>query len=247
MKSKDRSVLEMEEKFSPVWPHGEIKQVFHDVYMVTGTNIIFFDGLRIQASRNMIIVRENHALTLINTVRLDDQGLKSLDELGSVKNIIRIGAFHGRDDAFYQQKYNAKLWAISSMEFSHGEKLDFDISTTPLPLKNAKAMAFQTTKLKEAVILLNSDGGILISCDSIKNWTKQDHFFDEKTFLLMKEAGSVGEAIIDNTWLSAMAPKKNELEKILSLDFKHLLSAHGEPLKYKAKSAIAHSIEKIVD
>lgn len=237
---------EMHHNFSPAWPHGEITQIFENVFMVTGTNIIHHDGERIQSSRNMVIVREDRALTLINTVRLSEDGLKALEYLGQVTNIIRIGAFHGRDDAFYQHRYHAKLWAFSTMEFSHGERLDFDLKEGRLLIANSELFTFRTTAFPEAVILLNIEGGILISCDSIKNWTKRDEYFDEETFELMKRLGSIGEAKIDATWLQAMNPSKDEIEKILKLKFKNLLSAHGEPLKNEAKLAVQHTIQSIL-
>ncbi len=232
----------MKQNYSPAWPHGDIKQIFNNVFMVTGTNIIVFDGLRLQDSLNMVVIRQNGELSLINSVRLNDEGLKSLESLGQIKNIIRIGAFHGRHDAFYQHRYGAKLWGFADTEISHGEKLDFDIATTPLPIDDAEIMFFQSTKKKEALLVLAREGGVLIACDSIKNWTKKDEFFDDETFEFMKKSGSIGEALIDTTWVSAMQPQKIELEKILKLNFKHLLSAHGEPLKNKAKAAVEKSI-----
>ena len=59
------------------------------------------DGIELQHSRNMIIVREEGKLSLINSVRLTDAGLRRLEKLGQIDKVIRIGAFHGRDDAFY--------------------------------------------------------------------------------------------------------------------------------------------------
>lgn len=240
------STMSLQSKYSPAWPHGEISQIFDNIFMVTGTNIIIHDGMRIQSSRNMIIVRQDNELTLINSVRLSDEGLKSLEKLGKIKNIIRIGAFHGRDDAFYQDRYHALLWAYAKMDFSHGEVLDFDLRENKLPIANAELFTFTTTNFPEALIVLNTHDGILISCDSIKNWTKQDEYFDEQTFKLMKDGGSVGEAKIDATWLAAMNPSRDELEKIRALQFATLLSAHGEALKHRAKTAVNASIDVVM-
>src|SRR5476651_817180 len=99
--------------YSPAWPHSEIKEIFPNIFFVMGTNITNYNNVELQHSRNMIIIRDNDKLSLINTVRLDDKGLAQLDALGEVKNIIRIGAFHGRDVAFYLDKYHAKLWALN--------------------------------------------------------------------------------------------------------------------------------------
>ena len=54
------------------WPHGEIKQIFDDIFFVSGINKTVHDGVELQHSRNMIIVREEGKLSLINSVRLTD-------------------------------------------------------------------------------------------------------------------------------------------------------------------------------
>lgn len=236
----------MQSNFSPAWPHGEVSEIFANIFMVTGTNIIIHDGRKIQSSRNMAIIRQNNELTIINSVRLSTNGLNMLEKLGLVKNIIRIGAFHGRDDAFYQQRYDAKLWAFASMDFSHGERLDFDLKENKLPILDSELFSFTSTNFPEALILININGGILLSCDSIKNWTIKDEYFDEETFALMKSSGSIGEANIDATWLSAMNPSTQELKKILDLNFVTLLSAHGEALKNRAKISVERSIKHVL-
>jgi len=52
-----------------------------------------------------------NALTLINSIRLDDAGLAQLDALGLVAHVVKIGSIHGRDDAFYKAHYGATFWA----------------------------------------------------------------------------------------------------------------------------------------
>ena len=79
--------------YSPAWSHSEIKEIFPNIFFITGTNITHHNNVELQHSRNMIIIRNNDKLSLINTVRLDDKGLAALDALGKVKNIIRIGSF----------------------------------------------------------------------------------------------------------------------------------------------------------
>ena len=99
-------------KYSPAWPHGDIIKAFENVYVVRGSNITYFADTRIQHSRNMTIINSNGDLTLINTVRLNEEGLRALDMLGSVKHVVSIGAFHGRDDAFYLDRYQSEFWTV---------------------------------------------------------------------------------------------------------------------------------------
>ena len=62
--------------FTALMPHGAIEEVFDDVFFVTGTSKPTWEGQQWQFSRNMTIVRDGSSLTLVNTVRLDDAGLK---------------------------------------------------------------------------------------------------------------------------------------------------------------------------
>jgi len=46
-----------------------------------GINKTQYNGVDLQHSRNMIIIRDVNKLSLINTVRLSDSGLAALDHL----------------------------------------------------------------------------------------------------------------------------------------------------------------------
>ena len=105
---------------SPAWPHGPLQMAFPDVFFVIGTNKTHHVGVDIQTSRTMVVLREDGALTLLNTVRLDDEGLRDLDALGEVRHVVRLGAFHGRDDPFYCDRYEAELWALPAAVHADG-------------------------------------------------------------------------------------------------------------------------------
>ena len=132
--------------YSPAWPHGKIKAIFPNIFFVTGTNITQHNNAEVQHSRNMIVVRDDNTLSLINTVRLNEQGLSALEALGQVKNIIRIGAFHGRDDAFYLNRYRAKLWALNNMIHDNGKITDVILAPNgPMPFPNSSVFIFETS------------------------------------------------------------------------------------------------------
>lgn len=226
-----------------VLSHGEIVKVIDDVFIVLGTNIVMHEGIRIQTSRTMTIIREENDLTLINSIRLNESGLAALQKLGRIKNIVRLGAFHGRDDAFYQKILQAKLWAFPTMGFGHGEVLDFDLSKD-LPLKNSQIIEFKTTKFKEALLLIEKSQRILISCDSIKNWQTKDPYFSDETWAMM--TSSIGPAKIDKIWLQAMMPSLSEIKAIGDEDFSILISAHGWPLLNDAKKVVLSSINQTI-
>lgn len=229
--------------YSPVWPHSEIKEVFPNIFYVTGSNITKHNNIELQHSRNMIIIRENNTLSLINTVRLNDQGLSTLDSLGKVENIIRIGTFHGRDDAFYLDRYHAKLWALKGMQHQNNRPADFLLTLGgEKPFSDCSIFIFETSQQPEAIIHINKEGGILVTCDSIKNWLKPDQFFSTDSAKIYKAQGFFGEATITNIWKEATQVQSSDFQRLKLLKFKHLLSAHGEPLLNNAFDAVTKNI-----
>ncbi len=231
--------------YREIQPHGKIKEVFNHIFMVTGTNHIHHDGVDIQTSRNMIIVRDGQNLSLINTVRLNDEGLAKLNTLGKVINVVRIGAFHGYDDEFYLDHYQATLWALKNMEHQSGRKTDrlLDVGG-PMPFTHCALFDFTTTLHPEAILIHKiEESSVLISCDSIQNWTYADEFFSESTAKAFQEQGLIKAANIPDTWIGACKPDMEELKKLKSLQFKHLLSAHGEPLKDTAYEQLCETLK----
>ncbi len=78
--------------------------------------------LPVRFSRNMTIVQEGERLVLVNSVRLNEEGLARLDALGKVSDVIRLAGFHGMDDPFYADRYGAKVWAVKGQRYVAGFK-----------------------------------------------------------------------------------------------------------------------------
>ena len=219
----------------PAMPHGEIEELFTDVFFVTGTTKPTFLEMSWQFSRNMVIIREGGTLTLINTVRLDEAGLAKLDRLGTVKNIIKLGAFHGMDDAFYRARYGARQWALPNMEHEGGHATDAElVPGGDTPFANAQVFVFETSAKPEGLILIERDGGILISCDSLQNWVEPDRFFSDESIERMKPMGFIQPANIGPGWRTACKPQPSDFNRLKALRFRHLLPAHGQPLRDRA-------------
>ncbi len=92
-------------------PHGDISEPFPDIFFVTGSASLPLK-VPMRFSRNMTIIRQGEELILTNSVRLNNAGLKLLEDLGDVKHIIRLAGFHGMDDPFYKARYGAKVWSV---------------------------------------------------------------------------------------------------------------------------------------
>lgn len=228
--------------------HGHIEEVLPNIYFVTGVNKTTYEGVELQHSRNMIIVRNDDELTLINTVRLTDDGLNELDALGKVKNVVRIGAFHDKDDAFYIDRYKAKLWAVNGMIHKNGKVTDVVLTPGgPMPFPHCDVIIFETSKISEGILFLDTNDGIIITCDSIKNWIGPDEYFSQETARSYQKQGFFGKASISPIWLQASETKKSDFDKLRKLSFKHLLSAHGEPLLNDAYSYVMKTLDDVFD
>ena len=218
--------------YHPAMPHGDIRQVFPDVFFVTGTMRAEFFGSMWQFNRNMTIVRDDGRLTLVNTVRLDDAGLAELEKLGTVANVVRIGDMHGVDDRFYVDRYKAKFWAMDGMQVGDGLKVDRTLKEGgELPFPNASLFVFQTTARPECIIRLDRDGGIMVACDSLQNWVEPDDLFDEETIGKMRDIGFFTPTSLGLAWLQGSKPQAADFVRLKAIPFRHALCGHGSPAR----------------
>ena len=235
----------MSDPFEAALPHGPIREIFPDIFMVTGcvTMKPFF-----RFSRNMIILRtpQERSLCLVNTVRLDEAGLKDLDALGTVEHVMKIGSFHGMDDPFYVQRYNARYWALPGQK--HALDIEADVimnEQSELPIPDASLFCFQTSKKAEAIIRLDREGGILIACDALQNWTHTREGFNLISKLMMRLMGFIKPANVGPGWVKYCTPKAEDFERIKELSFKHVLSGHGDPLEDSAYEDFARTFARL--
>ncbi len=232
--------------FTPVMPHGKLEEVFPGVFFVTGTTRPHFQGQPWQFSRNMTVVRDGGDLTLINSVRLDDAGLASLDALGKVRHVVKLGSFHGIDDAFYVDRYQAKLWAMPGMKHESGLPTDQELSVgDPTPFSGCTFFRYESAEMPEGLLLLVRAGGILISCDSLQNWATADEYFDESSKERMTQFGFIKPANVGPGWRMFAKPQPSDFARIKELPFQHLLSAHGTPLRDVAKEKLSDTFREL--
>lgn len=226
-------------------PHGDFVEIFPEVFYVKGQIKITAGETVILTTRSMTIVRSGTDLTIINSLRLDEGGLAGLDQLGTVQNIVRIGSSHGRDDAFYSDRYDAPVWAPANFTFSRPAKVQKTLQAgTNGPIADASILLFETTKTSEAVICLHRHGGILLTADSFLNMLEPDEFTDEVSAPLLREAGFFRPAAIGPGWRSREEPAQSDYDRLLELSFRHLLPGHGEPILHSAKETLKQAVEE---
>jgi len=224
--------------------HGAIEEVFQDVFFVTGAMETVLMDLDWQFSRNMTIVRDGERLILINSIRLSDEGLNELDNLGRVTDVIRLGALHGRDDAFYVDRYQAQFWTMPGIETHQLQANDLS-RAAELPIGDASIFEFDTTQIPEGILHLERDGGILVACDALQNWLSPDEHFCEASRERMEGMGFFTPANVGPVWMQAAEPAPEDFARLKQLSFKHALCGHGAPLRDEAHEAFSATFARL--
>ncbi|MGO1120868.1 hypothetical protein ACTL6U_19360 [Rhodovibrionaceae bacterium A322] len=229
--------------FPAAQDHGPIEQIFANTYWVQGR---YKSAPGVILHRNMVILQEEDGLVLVNPIRLTAEGEAQLEKLGKVRHLVRLGAFHGLDDAYLVERYGADFWCQEHSDYYKAPQVSRVITSDgACPVSDGRFLLFEKTRKPECLLLLAREGGLLLACDSLQNYAS----FDNVSFLariVMKLAGFTKGVVIGSFWKKAMTPKDDDLkadyDRILSVDFENFLSAHGHPLLGGAKAAITRKV-----
>jgi hypothetical protein len=230
--------------YAPVYPHGNVEEIGNDIYIVRGS-IKMNPVIRI--TRNMVVVRHEGELTLIDPIRVNATGENQLAALGKIKHIVRLGAFHGIDDPYYVDHFKAKLWSQPGGKTYREPPIDNELTdTTELPIPNAELMFFNGTNEPECAILIKDGDGLLVTCDAIQNYGDYSYNnFPAK--ILLPILGISKTTVVGPVWLKVMTPEggnlKSEFKRLLEFKFDRLVAAHGTYLGSGAYAAVGKAID----
>lgn len=224
---------------APRAPHGPITEVFPGVFFVTGG---FKFNAALSITRNMTIVRQGTELVLVNSVRLSPEGEAELDKLGKVTQLVRIGAFHGLDDPYYVDRYAPTTWAPPGGKVG-GKPATRELTPSASPIAASTVFDFEHGKHREVALVLEQDGGILLTCDSYQHWTS----FAGCSLVAkaMLPVMGFGPTVIGGPWTKAMGPEiRKDFDRLRDVDFRHLVPAHGTVLRDDAKTGLTNAMAK---
>jgi hypothetical protein len=234
----------MTNTYPSVEPHGELQQITEDCWYVTGS-VRFKPLLRLP--RNMIVLRHEGELTLINSVRLNEAGERSLEALGKIAHIMTIG-FHQMDDAYYLNRYGVTQWLVPGAEANPEAGQTFQLTEdAELPIPKLRVFLFKETIRGEAALLLERDAGLLITCDSVQHWVPSE-LMSPLAKLVTRLIGFQQPAQIGPPWRKRQTPEggslRGDFERLLELPFERLIGGHGGLLERAAPDLLAISIER---
>jgi len=231
--------------YPPPLKHDPIEAIGEDLFMVRGSYPM---SRLLTITRNMAIVRNEGELTLINPIRINASEEEALERLGSVRHIVRLGPFHGADDPYCVDRFNAGFWCQPGGRAYPMPPIDHELSEgSPLPFPDAELMEFKRTRQPESVLLIKRGNGTLLTCDAIQHYG--DYRFNNlPTRLLMPFIGFPKTTVVGPMWLKYMTQKNDTLrpdfEQLLDLEFDSLLSAHGSFLTTNAKKGVRNAIAR---
>lgn len=232
----------MTKNYAPIYPHDPIIEIFENIYLLRGSVRL---GLGLSMNRNMMILKQGNELTLINAVRISESELKKLESLGQVRHIVRLGDFHGLDDQFYIDRYQATFWS-QSHHVNYPKLIPQQIIHADVqpPIKNSEFFIFEQATCPEAILFIK-DKKLLISTDSIQYWNDWKYFSFLSKIIIYLMGFRLG-LFIGGPWLKRVTPKqgslKSDFDRLLQLDFQHLISAHGVLLQDSAKDKLTSLI-----
>lgn len=235
----------------PALTHGALLEILPNIFFVTGA-MRMPGPVPVTFSRNMTVVREGERLIVVNSMRLGEAGLRALDALGKVTDVVRVAGYHGRDDPFYKERYGAKVWVVKGQRYVAGFDAnapetylepDAEVdATTALPIAGSR-MYVIGSNAPEGLLLIERQGGVLIAGDCLQNWQSTDAYFSVVGRLMMKGMGFIKPHNIGPAWLKQSKPPAAHLRGILELPFEHVLPAHGSAVIAGAKASYRPRLE----
>lgn len=205
-------------------------------------------GMRIKFSRNMVAVLTAEGWVLLNPVRLSTEAEGELLARAAFKHAVRLGTFHGRDDAYYVDRFGVEFWGVPG-KYSYSEpKFSREISEDgPFPIPGAKPLIYKNGLLGECVVHIPQHR-LLVTCDSVQNY-ERDPLISPLGRLAMYPMGFFTPCVIGPIWLKAMTPPGGSMrpafERVLALDFDNLIGGHGTPKIGGAKEALVRNVAKL--
>jgi len=220
---------------------GQIHALFDDVFWIPGK----MPCSRTGQQANMIILRDDQQLSLINPVRLSPLQQQKLEQLGEIRHILRLGDRPTTDEHFYRSRYQAELWAVPGQQ----DKACHNIlkEDKHLPVRGTRLLTFNHACRTEAVLLLERHR-LLISHESFQYFSdwQELKLMDQ---LRMKLQGFHRGLNLSRHWLRDITPKGYSLEadlnRLQQLPFDALLASRGVPLLNGAQQAIRLEMDEV--
>jgi hypothetical protein len=231
----------------PALPHLPLTELFPGVWFASGT-ISMSRPPGVSFSRNMVGVRAGDGLVILNPVRLSAGAEAELLQKGRITDVVRLGTYHGRDDAYYVDTFGAAFWGVPGEQQYPQPKFTREIAEDgPFPIPDARVVVFKSATRPECVVYLPAHH-LLVTCDSVQHYEK-DRQLSLMARIVMWPMGFFKPCVIGPIWLKAVTPPggslRRDFERVLALGFDNLISAHGTPKMGGAQEALRRQVARL--
>ena len=231
--------------YPPPAPHGAIEVITPRLHIVRGSMRM---NPIVRISRNMAVLRDDDGLTLVNPIRLDEDGERALEALGPVKRLVRLGAMHGVDDPYCKQRFNAEFWSQPGGTTYPEPAIDRPLGDdTAQPLPDTELFCFKGTREPEAALLVRGTPNVLLTCDAIQHYDDYS-YCNLVARMAMPFIGFPKTTVVGPIWLKRMTPPgaslHGEFQRLLRVEFDALVGAHGTFLGSGAHGAVRRAVER---
>lgn len=233
----------------PAEHHLPLREVFPGVWLASSVvtqNIGL--GLKIRFGRNMVAVRIDAGWVLINPVRLSAAAEQQLLAQGPILHLVRLGTYHGRDDAYYAERFQPAFWCVPGVHAHPAPQPEHAIvEQGAFPIPGAQVVVFDAATRAECAVCLPQHR-LLLTCDAVQHY-EHDPLLSPLARVVMWPMGFFTPCVIGPLWLKWTTPRggsqRAAFERILALDFDHLIGGHGTPKIGGAKAALARNVAKL--
>mmetsp|Transcript_28932 Transcript_28932/g.40927 ORF Transcript_28932/g.40927 Transcript_28932/m.40927 type:complete len:267 (-) Transcript_28932:58-858(-) len=251
----------VEEGLPPQYQPKSITKISDDMLLLQATKRSKRGGWK--TSKNMIIVKRDQELSLINAIRLTPDGHQLLERMGTIRRVIRLSSQSGsHHDKYYNDTYGAIVWGTGNSP-SYKTPIHHIITpTTLLPITNAEIFMFQNTALEafEAAIFVhnnsqhqtNNRGGLLITSDALQDQRHNQHTSRTVKTILKMHGFMESGVVVSPKWIRAVSPQqrsaklplRDDFERLLRLDFDRLVGSAGAFVSSRAKEEVVLAVER---
>lgn len=237
----------------PVSANSGLEQVFPDVWTVRGSN---HQSSFVYIPVTMTVIRDSDTgdIAILNSMRVDDATVNAILDLAaptSKVHIVRLGAFHGKYDAWWCAEFPDRcvMWALPGHNIQDGARVDKILSAQNAPLPGSCTVFVFDFPKPEAAVVLHAPK-VAVFCDAIVNFSSFEYcgilcrplFW----YLVYGCCHRPGDFYIQEmTKVSSKEKFISEYERFLALDFDSYISAHGPVVIGDAKRKIRERMKTI--
>ena len=231
--------------FPAIEPQDPLVEILPDLFLLRGS-IKLATGVTIP--RNMVVIRDRGALTLIGSVRMTADNEARLEALGKVTNLVRTG-IHGYDDAYTVDRFGCKFWCLAGAEDAYPLPQPDATFTADqrLPFLDADLHQFDGIDVAEVGLIWHNHGGVLVTSDALQHYGDWRHFNALSRFIhpLM---GFTRGMIVGPVWHRLLTNDEQAVrasfDALLDQPFRHMVGLHGTLCRDVAKDRIRGAMKR---